>query len=123
MGYPAGDGSWTGFGPGGGSTAGPSPDAVAVVVQRLLGIAGEFSGLRTLLDRVDTVDWRSPAAGAFRAELEEGCLALAAAVRSVEDAAGAVGRYSMFLALGETPGSWVGVGGAGGFPSGIPGAP
>ena len=87
-----------------------------MVVQRLLGIAGEFSGLGQLLDRVATVDWRSPAAGAFRAELEEGCIALAAAVRSVEDAAVAVGRYSTFLALGDTPGSWAGPGGMLGVP-------
>lgn len=123
MGYPAGDGSWTGFGPGGGPSGGPSPDVVAVVAQRLVGIAGEFSGLRLLLDRAAAVDWRSPAARAFRAELEEGCLALAAAVRSVEDAAGAVGSYSAFLASGETPGNWTGPGEAGGLSVGMLGVP
>ena len=123
MGHPAGDGAWAGSASGGCPASGPPPDAVAVVAQRLLAIAGEFSGLRLPLDQVATVEWRSPSAGAFRAELEEACLALASAVRSVEDAAGAVARYAAFLASGSSPGSWMGPGGAGGFPYGMPGAP
>ena len=123
MGHPAGDGAWAGSASGGCPASGPPPDAVAMVAQRLLAIAGEFSGLRLPLDRVATVEWRSPSAGAFRAELEEACLALVSAVRSVEDAAEAVGRYAAFLASGGSPGSSMGPGGAGGFPYGMPGAP
>ncbi len=95
-----------------GTTAGPSPEAVAVVAQRLLEVATELQALRSRLDTWFTVDWSSLAATAFRQDLAQRELDIAGAGRSIEDAAGAVRRYGVLLAaqeLAAQPGSPGGV--------------
>lgn len=96
MDFPRGNAADFTFGTG--SSGGPSPDAVAVVVQRLLGVAIELQALRRTVDIVSTVDWNSQAATAFRADLTQCDLDIAAAGRSIDDAAGSVGRYGILLA-------------------------
>lgn len=77
--------------------AGPSADAVAMVAQRLAGIAQDMDALRQQLGSVGATDWSSPAASAFRQALAACNAALAVAVRKVEAAGVSVGSYGVYL--------------------------
>ncbi|MDJ0311987.1 hypothetical protein [Arthrobacter sp. H35-D1] len=77
--------------------AGPSAEAVAVVAQRLVGIARDIDALRLQLGGVGAMDWSSPAAFAFREALSACNAALALAVRKVESAGASVGSYGVYL--------------------------
>lgn len=99
MDFPRGDGG--GFTFGAASTPGPPPDAVKVMAQRLVVVAAELCALGSRLEAAATVDWRSRAAAAFRADLLQSRLDLMAAGRSVEDVAVMVDRYSALLEAQE----------------------
>lgn len=77
--------------------AGPSAEAVAVVAQRLVGIARDMDALRLQLGSAGATDWSSPAASAFREALSACNAALASAVRKVETAGASVGSYGVYL--------------------------
>ena len=77
--------------------AGPSAEAVAVVVQRMAGIAREMEVLRMQMSGLDATDWHSAAAMAFRQSLYACNMAVALAIRKVESASASVGSYSIFL--------------------------
>lgn len=85
------------FGAGPGAVAGPPPWAVAEVARRLAGIARDMEALRMQLGHVAQVDWKSPAAAAFRGELAERNAALAAAVQAMDAAAAEVVAYGTML--------------------------
>ena len=110
MDFPRGNAAEFTFGTG--ATAGPSPEAVAVVAQRLLEVATELHALRSRLNTWSTVNWSSLAATAFRQDLAQREQDIAGAGRSIEDAAGAVRRYGALLAaqeLAALPGALGGV--------------
>ncbi|WP_207345675.1 hypothetical protein [Arthrobacter sp. E3] len=75
----------------------PSAEAVAVVAQRMSGIAQEMEVLRRQMAGLEATDWHSAAATAFRQSLSACSMALAGAVRKVESAAASVGSYGTFL--------------------------
>ncbi|UIK88652.1 hypothetical protein [Arthrobacter polaris] len=77
--------------------AGPSPEAVAVVAQRLAGVGQEIDALRLQLDQLASTDWSSPAAAAFRESLLQRNLAFASVVRDVGAAAVDVANYGLYL--------------------------
>ncbi|MHA7270230.1 hypothetical protein [Arthrobacter sp. HLT1-20] len=100
---------------GGAARAGPAAaaaaEAVVVVAQRLAGIAEELEGLRLQLGRFNGMDWRSPAAAAFRDRLTECNLALAAVARDISDAVAALGSHALSLqSLPALPGDGLGLG-------------
>ena len=80
-----------------GARAGPPPDAVAALAQRLAGIAADIEGLRLQLGQLVSVDWKSPAAAAFRDALTERNMAILAVVRAIENAADETRSYGLFL--------------------------
>lgn len=82
---------------GGAARTGPSAEAVFVVAQRLTDIAEELEGLRLQLGRLNAMDWRSPAAAAFRDSLAERNLALSAVAREVTAAVASLGSYALSL--------------------------
>ena len=76
---------------------GPSADAVAVVAQRLAGIARDLDALRQQLGGLLATDWTSPAASAFWEALSSCNVALAVAIQKIESAAVSVGSYGVAL--------------------------
>ncbi|MHA7305578.1 hypothetical protein ACX80E_10080 [Arthrobacter sp. TMN-49] len=88
--------------------AGPTAEAVAVVAQRLAGIGQELEGLRLQLGQLNAMDWRSPAAAAYRDSLAERNLALAVVAQEILAAVAALGSYG--LCLESPPGDGVGLG-------------
>lgn len=109
MDFPRGNAADVTFGTG--STPGPSPEAVAVVAQRLLAAAAELRALTGRLELASAVDWNSRAAAAFREDLLQCQQDVSAAGRGVEDAATLVGRYGVSLAAQEAAGQPGGLGG------------
>ncbi|WP_133162978.1 hypothetical protein [Arthrobacter glacialis] len=96
---------------GGAARGGPSAEAVSAVAQRLAGIAGELEGLRLQLGRLNAMDWRSPAAAAFRDSLADRNLALSAVARDVTAAVASLGSYALSLpAVPPRPGDGPGMG-------------
>jgi hypothetical protein len=92
---------------------------VFVVAQRLTDIAEELEGLRLQLGRLNAMDWRSPAAAAFRDSLADRNLALSAVVREVTAAVASLGSYALCL---PTVPPWPGDGLGMGVPNlGVPG--
>lgn len=109
------------FGAGPGASAGPPPWAVAEMARRLAGIAREMDAVRLQLGHVALLDWKSPAAAAFRDELAERNAALAAAVQAIERASGEVGVYGAVLSADAENGPGPGARqfpGSGGFGNG-----
>ena len=90
----AGEGA---FQTGAGSRFGPAPEAVVAMALRLDGMCQDMESVRMQLAQVAMVNWKSPAAAAFRAELAELEAALAAAIRAIERAVTEVGDYGRFL--------------------------
>lgn len=80
-----------------GAASGPSPAAVAEVARRLVRMAADVDALRLQLGTVAYLDWSSPAAAAFREELNERNMALAAAGRAIDAAAAEVCSYGLYL--------------------------
>ncbi len=99
--------------------AGPSADAVAVAAQRLAGIAQELERLRLQLGRLNAMDWRSPAAAAFRDSLSERNFALSAVARDIAAAGTVLASYALALQSQPShPGDALGMGVPG---MGVPG--
>lgn len=90
-----------GAGLGAGGRAGPDPAALAAMAQRLAGISQEMQALRLQLGQVALLDWKSPAAAAFREELSARDAAMLAVVRAIDSAANAVGAYG--FAVSKSP--------------------
>ncbi|MGO4384021.1 hypothetical protein [Specibacter sp. RAF43] len=94
--------------------AGPAPDDVDVVALRVRQIAQEIDAIRLELGPLWGVDWRSPAAAAFRERLLERNDALAGAVRDVQAAAAAVQLHARRLRSAAPasagPALWPGLG-------------
>lgn len=93
MSYLIGSAGWAGTV----APAGPSPDAVAVVAQRISALAGELEGIRRQMGAVVTREWRSPAGAAFMAALTDLQVVLSASVTAFEEAAAQVGSYGRHL--------------------------
>ncbi len=77
--------------------AGPSPDDVDVVGQRVWEIAQEIDELRRELASLHATEWQSAASDAFQDRLAERTTALAAVVQDVQAAAMAVVAYAAIL--------------------------
>ncbi|MFQ4148737.1 hypothetical protein AAGW05_08585 [Arthrobacter sp. LAPM80] len=86
-----------------GAAAGPPADAVSVVAQRLAGVAQELQALQGDLRRLDSVDWNSAAAAAFRTSLAEEDAAFTSTRRQVEAAVDALTGYCMYLRAAADP--------------------
>ena len=84
---------------------GPAPEAVAAMALRLAGICQEMASLRLQLAQVTLVNWKSPAAAAFREELAERDVAMTAAIRAIESAVTEVDAYGRFLS--SNPGNLI----------------
>jgi len=93
-----------------GNAAGPSPDAVAAVAQRLGSIAREIDAVRLALGPLRAMDWRSKAAAAFGESMLDCNTALAGVVRDVEAGAQAVQLYALALESAAPPGTGTGLG-------------
>lgn len=98
----AGDGA---FQIGAGPYIGPAPEAVAAMAVRLDGICQEMADLRLQLAQVALVNWRSPAAAAFREELADRDGAMVAAIRAADKAVTEIDEYGRFLTSNSTSSS------------------
>ncbi|WP_104111107.1 WXG100 family type VII secretion target [Arthrobacter sp. N199823] len=96
-----GPGLGVGVGLGAGGRAGSDPAALAAMAQRLAGISQEMGALRLQLGQVALLDWKSPAATAFREELSARDAAMQAVVRAIDSAVNAVGAYG--FAVSDSP--------------------
>ncbi|ALO65508.1 hypothetical protein AS189_02125 [Arthrobacter alpinus] len=96
-----GAGSGVGVGLGAGVRAGLDPAALLAMAHRLAGISQEMQALRLQLGQVALLDWKSPAATAFREELSARDAAMLAVVRAIDSAANAVSAYG--FAAGSSP--------------------
>lgn len=76
---------------------GPSAESVLVVAERLSGVARDLDALRLQLCGLDSVDWNSAAAAAFRKSLAESDAEFLAARRWVETAVAELGSYGAYL--------------------------
>jgi hypothetical protein len=99
MGYPGG------FAPGppGAAAAGPPADAVAVVAQRLAGVAQELDALRLMTAQLDGVDWHSAAAEEFRKSLADLDFRFSSASRQIGTAVDLLGSYAAYLRSAADP--------------------
>ncbi|WP_343318896.1 hypothetical protein AAFM46_00375 [Arthrobacter sp. TMP15] len=77
--------------------AGPSAESVLVLAERLSGVAAELQRLRLQLCALDSVDWNSVAATAFRKSLAEADADFVAVGQRTEAAATAAASYGMYL--------------------------
>lgn len=87
---------------GAGSYIGPAPEAVAAMAVRLDGICQEMADLRFQLAQVALVNWKSPAAVAFREELADRDGAMVAAIRATDKAVTEIDAYGRFLNSNST---------------------
>lgn len=81
----------------GGSAPGPSADAVGFVAQRLASVAQDLVVLRFRMAQLNSVDWNSAAAAAFRRSLADADARFAIADQQIWKAVELLGSYTAYL--------------------------
>ena len=92
------------------AAAGPTPDAVAVVAQRLESIAREIDAVRLALGPLRALGWQSMAAAAFGESVTVCNTAMVEAVKDVRAGAQAVQFYAQNLESAAAGSSYTGPG-------------